>query len=96
MSTKNNKTKSNRSKSLFAKKEGPSEWEIERRRRIAENWDPDFESPEQYVGCKLVMLRKEMYIEPTEQEVAHLYELKTVTAIDNAVHSIIARHWADF
>ena len=58
-------------------------------------WDFDFKSPEQYVKGKLKMLRKEMYIQPTDAEVAHLNELKTMGDIDRAVHSIIERHWSD-
>ena len=54
---------------------------------------PEFISADRYVMAKLKMLRYEMLIEPTHEEITHLYELKTETAIDNAVHSIIARHW---
>jgi hypothetical protein len=54
---------------------------------------PEFVSADRYVDAKLKMLKCEMLIEPTDEEIAHLYELKTETAIDNAVHSIIARHW---
>lgn len=52
-----------------------------------------FITPEQYVEDKLEMLREEMYIYPTYDEVKHLKSLKTETSIDNAVHSIIDRHW---
>lgn len=52
-----------------------------------------FESPEQYVKTKLRMLEDDMCIRLTEEELAHLKELKTETAIDAAVRSIIARHW---
>lgn len=53
-----------------------------------------FKSPEQYVKVKLRMLRNDMYIQPTEEEIARLHELKTETAIDAAVRSIIDRHWS--
>lgn len=68
---------------------------MESLRQSQEAYDPSFVSPEQYIKAKLKMLRKEMYIEPTGKEVAHLQSLKTRQAIDNAVHSIIDRHWGD-
>lgn len=64
------------------------------RRQDQENWDVEFETPEQFVEAKLIMLRNEMYIEPTKDEVAHLYELKTEHAINRAVLGIIDRHWS--
>lgn len=69
------------------------ELDYERIRQRNENYLPEFIRADRYVRAKLNMLRNEMLIEPTDAEVAHLYELKTETAIDNAVHSIIARHW---
>ena len=57
---------------------------------------PVFVNPEQYVGMKLDMLRKDMKIKPSKEEVEHLYSLKTEGDIDRAVCSIIGRHWADF
>lgn len=48
---------------------------------------------DRYVDAKLKMLKCEMLIEATDEEINHLYSLKSETAIDNAVHSIIARHW---
>lgn len=65
----------------------------EKTRRIHKRWDSEFKTPEQYVDFKLEMLRNEMYIEPTDKEVAHLRELKTMGDIDRAVHSIIERYW---
>lgn len=59
-----------------------------------ECWYDNFENPEQYVGAKLDMLRNDMCINPTLKEIDHLYMLKTQSAIDNAVHSIIDRHWS--
>ncbi len=59
-----------------------------------EGWADDFKNPKQYVAVKLRMLRRDMYIEPTEDEVYHLKKLKTQQAIDSAVHSIIDRHWS--
>ena len=67
----------------------------ERTRRIRKSWDSNFKTIDQYVDFKLEMLRNEMYIEPTDKEVAHLRELKTMGDIDRAVHSIIERYWDD-
>lgn len=57
------------------------------------NWAEEFRNPKQYVECKLKMLRKHMYIEPTYDEILHLKTLKTRGDIDRAVASIIDRHW---
>ena len=65
----------------------------ERRRQLNQNYIDEFVNPKQYIKAKLKMLRNEMFIKPTEEEVEHLYSLKTSVAIDNAVHSIIDRHW---
>jgi hypothetical protein len=82
-----------KSKRSFANETKYTDAYIEEQRQVKETWDPGFTSPEQYVKSKLKMLRKEMYIEPTGKEIAHLQTLKTRQAIDNAVHSIIDRHW---
>ena len=86
-----------RSKKYFASevRHDPGEAEVEARRQYAENWDADFVNPDVYIKSKLRMLRKDMYIEPTPKEVAHLKSLKTRGDIDRAVHSIIERHWGD-
>lgn len=62
-------------------------------RRIHKSLDSNFKTTERYVNFKLEMLRNEMHIEPTDKEVAHLRELKTMGDIDRAVHSIIERYW---
>jgi hypothetical protein len=54
---------------------------------------PSFKTPDQYIKEKLKMLRGEMFIEPTKEELDHLFELTDEGDIDRAVHSIIARHW---
>ena len=64
-------------------------------RQRMENWDGEFVTPEQYVRLKLRMLRKDMYIEPSNKDIAHLRSLKSKAAIDAAVHSIIDRAWSD-
>lgn len=55
-----------------------------------------FITPEQYVEAKIEMLRDEMCIKPTDEEIKHLKTLKTEVSIDNAVHSIIDRHWRTY
>ena len=55
-----------------------------------------FVTPEQYVEDKIEMLREEMYIKPTKEEIEHLKTLKTEVSIDNAIHSIIDRHWRTY
>ena len=54
-----------------------------------------FVNAEDYIQRKLRMLREDMWIEPTEEELEHLHSLNTRGAIDSAVHSIIDRHWDD-
>ena len=61
---------------------------------VHESYETEFENPEQYIKTKLEMLTTDMWIEPTEEELAHLNELKTRGDIDRAVHSIIDRHWS--
>ena len=55
---------------------------------------PIFKTPEKYVKDKLRILKRDFYIEATEEEIAHLKTLTTQTAIDNAILTIINRHWA--
>ena len=54
---------------------------------------PIFKTAEKYVKDKLRILKRDFYIEATYEEVSHLKTLKTQTAIDNAILSIINRHW---
>lgn len=53
-----------------------------------------FKNPKDYVNRKLRMLRDDMWIEPTKEEIDHLYSLKTRGDIDRAVHSVIDRAWS--
>lgn len=63
-------------------------------RKYKTNWDTsEFVDCEQYVELKLEMLQKEMYIHVSDDEKRHLKTLKTQSAIDAAVRSIIDRHW---
>lgn len=75
--------------SFFEESRDRKEYEIDDDRFFAK-----FESPEQYVKVKLRMLKDDMRIRPTEEELTHLGELKTEAAIDAAVRSIIDRHWS--
>ena len=59
-----------------------------------DRWFAKFKTPEQYIEEKLKMLRYDMCIDPTEEELAHLSELTTEIAIDNAIHSIIDKYWS--
>jgi hypothetical protein len=56
---------------------------------------PIFRNPKQYVEAKLKILmdHRGFGIKPTEEEIEHLKTLKTQIAIDNAILSIIDRHW---
>ena len=63
-------------------------------RQIKEKWLIEFGNPKQYVRDKLNMLRDEMYIQPTLEEIEHLRTLKTEGDIDRAVRDIINRAWA--
>ena len=54
---------------------------------------PVFKTPKKYVEEKLKILCRDFCINATEEEIAHLNTLKTQTQIDNAVLSIINRHW---
>ena len=56
---------------------------------------PIFKSPEQYIKAKLKILtdHRSFCITPTDEEIEHLYTLKTQLQIDNAIISIINRRW---
>lgn len=54
---------------------------------------PQFTTPENYLKAKLKILSRDFRIEPTEMELAHLHTLTTQISIDNAILSVIARHW---
>lgn len=83
-------------KSFAAEKVDESSERIrEEARQRNTNWAIDFKDCAQYIDAKLTMLRKEMYIQPTDEEVLHLSKLRNKIAIDNAVHSIIDRHWGE-
>ena len=52
-------------------------------------YSPDWSTPEKYIKAKVTMLEKEFKIRLTYAEKAHLEELKTQVAIDNAIRKII-------
>lgn len=54
---------------------------------------PAFKNPEKYIEAKIKILKRDFRIGPTEAEIEHLKTLKTQTAIDNAILSIINHHW---
>lgn len=54
---------------------------------------PKFENPNQFIEEKIKMLRKEFRIRLTNEEINHLYELKTEVDINAAVKTIINNHW---
>lgn len=89
--------KSRKSKSAFAA-EGNSKSRTETRKEYEktyiQSWDTDFKSSDAYIEYKLGMLRNEMCIRPTKEEIEHLRSLKTMGDIDRCVHSIIDRHWS--
>lgn len=54
---------------------------------------PQFTTPAQYLQAKLKILSRDFKITPTETELEHLRTLTTEISIDNAILSVIARHW---
>ena len=58
------------------------------------SWRSKFTSPEKYIKEKLRMLRQDMYIEPTEEEIARLRSKTTEVEIDIVVRGIVARAWS--
>lgn len=59
-------------------------------------WYGDTSSIKNYIRSKVKMLRNDMLIKPTDEELDNLNSLKTMVAVDNAVHSIIDRHWREW
>lgn len=54
---------------------------------------PQFKNAKQYIQAKLIMLKNDFCIDPTETEIKHLYELATESEINRAVRQIINNHW---
>ena len=55
---------------------------------------PQFTTPKKYLTAKLKILSRDFKLTPTETELEHLRTLTTQIAIDNAILSIINRHWS--
>lgn len=48
-----------------------------------------------YIEKKIIMLRTQFLIHPTDEEIAHLFDLKSEHAIDKAAVHIIKKHWEE-
>lgn len=55
-----------------------------------------FINAKNYVDRKIRMLRQDMEIEPSGDEIKHLYSLKTRGDIDRAVAGLINKAWDNF
>lgn len=65
---------------------------FEKNRSRTGSWDNDYVNSDQYAKSQLKMLRKELWIEPSKDEVARLMRLKGREAIDSFVQEIIERY----
>jgi hypothetical protein len=54
-----------------------------------------FETPEKYIKERLLILKRDFLIEPTEEELDHLHTLKTEIAIDAAIRKICNSRWEE-
>ena len=52
-------------------------------------------SRREYIEKKIIMLRTQFLVHPTDEEIAHLFELKSERTIDRAVVHIIKKHWEE-
>lgn len=80
-------------RSAFAKETTGKTPTSQKEERVS--WRNNFTSPEKYIKEKLRMLRKDMYIEPTLEELQNLNSKTTEVEIDAAVRKIVARAWSD-
>ena len=59
-----------------------------------EHWDvSEIADVKQYAECKVVMLKKEMFIELSDADVRHILGLSSHTAVDAAVRGMINKYW---
>lgn len=65
----------------------------EDQRRYSENWDTNFTTVDRYVNYKLKILRNDMYINPTWEEISHMRDCQTRGAVDAAFRSLITKYW---
>lgn len=54
---------------------------------------PQFTTPEEFINTKIKMLKKDFYIDLTDDDIAHLREFKTENEINAAVKGIINKYW---
>ena len=54
---------------------------------------PEFKTPEKFVDEKIKMLRDQFRIDLSDEDIAHLRELKTESAINAAVMAIFNKYW---
>lgn len=54
-----------------------------------------FETPEKYINERLLILKRDFLIEPTDEELEHLHTLKTEMAIDAAIRKIHDSRWGE-
>ena len=59
-----------------------------------ESHSPKYTTPEKYVEAWIKILKRDFRITPTPAEMAHLKTLKAKVPIDNAILSIMDRHWS--
>lgn len=63
-------------------------------RTSREHWDiSEIADVKQYAECKVVMLKKEMFIELSDDDVKHILSLTSHTAVDAAVRGMINKYW---
>ena len=59
-----------------------------------DNYDAsEFVNPEQYVERKIVMLKQEMFIDLSDEDIRHMRGLTSRGAIDAAVRGMINKYW---
>lgn len=76
------------------KAQGWYERHLAKQKDERETWKGKFSTPEKYIEAKLKILRRDMLIEPTEEELIQLRSKKTEVGIDSCVKAIIARAWS--
>ena len=77
-----------RPKAAFAK-------ETDANKRDGYRFEDEYKTPEEYATFKINMLRNDMCIKLSPDDINHLYSLKTTGDIDRATHTIIERAWSD-
>ena len=57
------------------------------------DWDPGDVTPEEYVKFKVKILKRDMCVTPTSEEMKKLYSLTDRSDIDRAVRAILDSRW---